>query len=183
MTPQCSHYFCNYFCVEPAKKYISVQLLSRVQFFAPPWSAALQASLSITSSQNLPKLMPIESVMPSNHLILCRPLFPLLSIFPSTRVFSNESVLCIYICIYVCVCVCVCVEDIWCKVLCICVCMCICIYIYVEREREREKIYDAKSSLTGRDPGAGKNWGQGDKGMIEDETVGWHHRLDGHELE
>ena len=82
VTPQCSHYFCNYFCVEPAKKYISVQLLSRVQFFAPPWSAALQASLSITSSQNLPKLMPIESVMPSNHLILCRPLFPLLSIFP-----------------------------------------------------------------------------------------------------
>ena len=113
------------------KNTLSVQLLSRVQFFAPPWSAALQASLSITSSQNLPKLMPIESVMPSNHLILCRPLFPLLSIFPSTRVFSNESVLCIYICIYVCVCVCVCVEDIWCKVLRICVCMCICIYIYI----------------------------------------------------
>ena len=70
----------------------SVQLLSRVQFFATPWTAALQASLSITNSQSLPKLMSIESVMPSNHLILCHPLL-LPSIFPSIRVFSNESVL------------------------------------------------------------------------------------------
>ena len=71
----------------------SVQLLSLVQLFVTPWAAALQASLSNTNSQNLPKLMSIESVMPSNHLILCRPLLVLPSIFPSIRVFSNESAL------------------------------------------------------------------------------------------
>ena len=60
-----------------------------------PWTAAPQASLSITNSQSLLKLMSIESVMPSNHLILCRPLLLLPSIFPSIRVFPNESVLCI----------------------------------------------------------------------------------------
>ena len=70
----------------------SVQLLSHVQLFATPWTAACQASLSITSSRSLLKLMFIESVMPSNHLILCRPLL-LPSIFPSIRVFSIESVL------------------------------------------------------------------------------------------
>ena len=74
---------------------ISVQLLSHVRLFATPWTAACQASLSITSSRNLFKLMSIESVMPSNHLILFRPLLLLPSIFPSIRVFSNESVLCI----------------------------------------------------------------------------------------
>ena len=61
--------------------------------FVTPWTAACQASLSITSSQSLPKLMSIESVMPSNHLIICHPLLLLSSIFPSIRVFSNESVL------------------------------------------------------------------------------------------
>ena len=66
---------------------------SRVQLFAMPWTAARQASLSITNSWNLPKLMSIESVMPSNHLILCCPLLLLPSIFPSIRVFSNESAL------------------------------------------------------------------------------------------
>ena len=71
----------------------SVQLLSHVQFSATPWIAARQASLSITNSQSLPKLTPIESVMPSNHLILCRPLLLQPSIFPSIIVFSNESVL------------------------------------------------------------------------------------------
>ena len=70
-----------------------VQSLSRVRLFATPWTAALQASLSITKSQSLLKLMSIESVMPSNHLILCRPLLLLLSVLPSIRVFSNESVL------------------------------------------------------------------------------------------
>ena len=70
----------------------SVQLLSHVQHLAIPWTAAHQASLSITSSQSLQKLMSTESVMPSNHLILCRPLL-LPSIFPSTRMFSNESAL------------------------------------------------------------------------------------------
>ena len=70
----------------------SVQLLSRVQLFATPWTAACQASLSITDSWSLLKLTSIKSVMPSKHLILCHPLL-LLSIFPSIRVFSNESVL------------------------------------------------------------------------------------------
>ena len=73
--------------------FISVQLLSHVQLFATPWTAAHQASLSITSSQSLFKLMSVELVMPSNHLILCCSLLLLPSIFPSIRVFSNESVL------------------------------------------------------------------------------------------
>ena len=67
--------------------------VSHVQLFVTPWTAAWQASLSITNSQRLPKLMSIESVMPSNHLILCSPLLPPPSIFPSIRVFSKESVL------------------------------------------------------------------------------------------
>ena len=71
----------------------SDQSLSPVRLFATPWTAASQASLSITNSQSLLKLMSIESVMPSNHLILCRPLLLPSSIFPSIRVFSNESVL------------------------------------------------------------------------------------------
>ena len=74
-------------------QFSSVQLLSSVQLFVTPWTAACQASLSITYSQSLPKLMSIESVMPSNHLILCCPLFLLPSIFPNIRVFSNESAL------------------------------------------------------------------------------------------
>ena len=69
-----------------------VQSLSRVRLIATPWTAAHQVSLSITNSQSLLKLMSIESVMPSNHLILCCPLLPPL-IFPSVRVFSSESVL------------------------------------------------------------------------------------------
>ena len=72
-----------------------VQWLSRVRLFTTLWTAACQASLSITNSQSLLKLMSIESVMPSNHPILCRPLILLPSIFPSIRVFSNESALCI----------------------------------------------------------------------------------------
>ena len=71
----------------------SVQSLSHVWLFATPWTAACQASLSITNSRSLLKFMSIESVMPSNHLILCRPLLLLPSIFPSIGVFSNESVL------------------------------------------------------------------------------------------
>ena len=76
-------------------RFHSVQLLSRVQLFATPWTTAHQVSLSITNSQSLPKLMSIESVMASNHLILCRPLLLLSSIFPSIRVFLSESALCI----------------------------------------------------------------------------------------
>ena len=71
----------------------SVQLLSRVRLFVTPRIAARQASLSITNSRSSPRLTSIESVMPSNHLILCHPLLPLPSIFPSIRVFSNESAL------------------------------------------------------------------------------------------
>jgi len=71
----------------------SVQSLSRVRLFATPWITARQASLSITNSQNSPRFMPIESVMPSGHLILCRPLLLLPPIPPSIRVFSNESTL------------------------------------------------------------------------------------------
>src|SRR5574340_1101466 len=71
----------------------SVQLLSHVRLFATPWTAAPQANLSIINSQSLLKLVSIESVMPSNHLILCRPLLLPHSVFPSIRVFSNESVL------------------------------------------------------------------------------------------
>ena len=74
-------------------QFSSVQSLSRVQLFATPGTAARQASLSITNNQSLLKLMSIESVMPSNHLILCCPLVLMPSIFPSIKVFSNESVL------------------------------------------------------------------------------------------
>jgi len=75
----------------PYSKFSSAQSLSHVQLFATPWNAACQASLSITNSRNLLKLMSIQSVMPSNRLILCRPLLLLASIFPSIRVFCNES--------------------------------------------------------------------------------------------
>ena len=76
-------------------KFVVVQLLSRVRLFSTPWTAAHQASLSFTISWSLLKVMSIESVMPSNHLILYHPLLLLPSIFPSIRVFSNESALCI----------------------------------------------------------------------------------------
>ena len=85
-------------CLEDTGKeyqFSSIQSLSRVQLFETPWTAAHQASLSITNSWSPPKLVSIESVMPSNHLILCRPLLLLPSMFPSIRVFSNESALCI----------------------------------------------------------------------------------------
>ena len=72
-----------------------VQSLSHVQLFATPWTAVFQTSLSLTISQSLLKLLSIESMMPSNYLILCRPLLLMRSIFPSIRVFSNESALCI----------------------------------------------------------------------------------------
>ena len=74
-------------------EFSSVQSLSRVQLFVTPWTAACQASLSITNSRSLNKFMPIELVMPSNHLIFCHPLPLPHSIFPSIRVFSSDSVL------------------------------------------------------------------------------------------
>ena len=79
----------------PWGRFSSVQSLSRVRLFATPWTAAHQASLSITNSRSSLKLMPIKSVMPSNQLILCHPLLLLPSIFPCVRVFPNESALCI----------------------------------------------------------------------------------------
>ena len=86
MEPCCSgqHWWCQF---------SSVQSLSRVWLYATPWIAARQASLSITNSRSLPKLMSIKSVMPSSHLILCRPLLLLPPVSPSIRVFSNESTL------------------------------------------------------------------------------------------
>ena len=81
------------FCDWGTDIFVVVQLLSCVQLFVTPWTAARQASLSITNSRSLLKLMSIESVMPSNHLILCCPLLLPPSIFPSIRVFSSESVL------------------------------------------------------------------------------------------
>ena len=77
--------------VKGRQLFSSVQSLSRVRLFVTPWTTAHQASLSITNSRSLPKPMSIESVMPSNHLILCHPLLLLPSIFPSIRVFSNDS--------------------------------------------------------------------------------------------
>ena len=76
-------------------QFSSVQSLSHIQFFATPWTAACQAALSITNSWNLLKLTFIELVMPFNNLIFCRPLLLLPLIFPSIRVFSNDSALCI----------------------------------------------------------------------------------------
>ena len=81
------------FCDRGTDIFLVVQLLICVQLFATPWTTAYQASLSITNSWSLRKLMSIESVMPSNHLILCCPLLLPPSMFPSIRVFSSESVL------------------------------------------------------------------------------------------
>ena len=86
---KCAIYQCCQVCYD----YSSIQLLSHVRLFATPWTAARQASLSITNSWSPPKPMSIESGIPSNHLILCHPLLLLPSIFPSIRVFSNESAL------------------------------------------------------------------------------------------
>ena len=88
--------YCIWYPIIVLKLYISsVQSLSCVWLFVTPWTAAHQATLSITNSWSLLKLMSIESVMPSSHLILCQPLLLPPSILPSIRVFSNESVLCI----------------------------------------------------------------------------------------
>ena len=86
-TMQCSLHCIPFIC--------TVQLLSRLRLFATPWTATWQVSLSITNSRSPPKPVSIELVMPSNHLILCHPLLLLPSVFPSIRVFSNESGLCI----------------------------------------------------------------------------------------
>ena len=79
--------------IDDDSQFSSVQLFSHVRLFTTPWTAARQASLSITNSRSPPKPMSIDSVMASNHLILCRPLLLLPSVFPNIRVFSNESAL------------------------------------------------------------------------------------------
>ena len=84
-------FWCDRAC---SVQFSSVQSLSRVLLFATWWTAACQVSLSITNSRSLQKLVSIELVMPSNHLILCRPLFFLPPVPPSIRVFSNESTIC-----------------------------------------------------------------------------------------
>ena len=90
----CIHmYVYTYMYIHKSVQFSSVQLLSLVQLFATPWTTACQTSLSITNSRSSPKPMSIESVMPSNHLILCHPLLLLPSIFPSISVFSDESAL------------------------------------------------------------------------------------------
>ena len=85
----------NTFTSDTSVQFISCESLSRIQLYATPWTAARQASLSITNSWSLLKLMSMESVRPSHHLILCCPLLLPPLIFPYIRVFSNESVLCI----------------------------------------------------------------------------------------
>ena len=90
-----TYYFSNMFAYKYINNLSSVQLLSQIQLFVTPWIAACQANLSITSSWSVLKLMSIESVMPSNHLILCHPHLLPPSFFPITRDCSKESVLCI----------------------------------------------------------------------------------------
>ena len=92
-SPTAASNLSNHFLPSSFSSVGSAQSLSLVQLFVKPWTAAHQTSLSITNSQSLLKLMSIDSVMPPNHLILCRPLLLLLSIFPSIRVFSNELAL------------------------------------------------------------------------------------------
>ena len=87
--------FAGMFLDFSAVSIVAVQSVSLVRLFVTPWTVALQASLSFTISWSLLKFMSIESVMSSNHLILCHPLLLLPSVFPSIRVFSNESALCI----------------------------------------------------------------------------------------
>ena len=94
--PHAQHRVLLTFVVDVQLLVSSVQSPSHVQLFVSPWPAACRAYLSITNSQSLLKLMSIESVMPSKHLILCHPLLLLPSIFPSIRVSSSESVLCIW---------------------------------------------------------------------------------------
>ena len=84
---------CKRMKIDPSVQFSSFQSLSRIQLFMTPWTAACQDSLSITNSWSLFKLISMESMMPSNHFILCPPLLLLPSIFPSIRIFSNESAL------------------------------------------------------------------------------------------
>ena len=155
-------------------QFSSVQSLTRVWLFATPWTVAQQASLSITNFQSSPKLMSIELVMPSSHLILCHPLLLQPSIFPSITVFSNESVLPIRW------------PENWSfnfSFFSINDCGIDLDYRVIEWfETPILWPSHAKSWLIGKDLDAGKYCGQEEKGMTEDEMAGWHHRLNGHEF-
>ena len=176
----------------------SVQLLSSVQLFGTPWIAAHQASLSITNSLNLLKLMSIKSVMPSNHLILCRPLLPP-SIFPSIRVFPVVMYGCESWTVKKAEHQRIDAFELWCwrRLLRV---------SWTERRSNQSILKeispdysleglmlklklqillppDVKNWLTGKGPDAGKDWRQEKKGTTEDEMVGYHHQLDGHEFE
>ena len=107
-----------------------VQSLSRVQLFATPWTAARQGSLSLTVSWSLFRLLSVESMMPSNHHILCRPLLLLPSIFPSIKVFSNELVLCTKWPKYWSFSSSISPSNEYSRLISL-ICMCVCIYIYV----------------------------------------------------
>ena len=176
---------------------VSVQLLSSVRLFATPWTAAHQASLSITNSQSLPQTMAIESVMPSNHLILCHPLLLPPSICPSIRVFSSDQVW-----MWELDCQESWVPKNWCfwpvvleKPL---ECPLDCKNIQpVHFKGDQSWVFfgrtdaiaetpilwppHAKSWLIGKDSDAGSDGGQEEKEMTEDEIVGWRHQLDGRE--
>ena len=161
-------------------KFSSVQSLSCVWLFATPWIAARQASLSITISQSSLKLMSIESVMPSSHLILCRPLL-VPPIPPSIRVFP--------VVMYGCESWTVKAEcqridafELWCwrRLL----------RVPWTARRYNQSILkeiiwlpDMKKWLIGKDSDAGRDWGQEEEWTTEDEMAGWHHWLDGRESE
>ena len=134
-------------------QFSTVQSLSSVQLIMTPWIAAHQASLSITNSWSSLKLMSIKSVMPSCHLILCCPFLLLPPIPPSIRVHSKGD---------------------WSWVF----------FGSTDAEAETAILWPphAKSWLIGKDSDAGRDWGQEEKGMTEDEMAGWHHRLDGCEF-
>ena len=150
---------------------------------ATPWTAAWQASLSITNSWGLHKLMSVESVMPSDHLILCHPLL-LSSIFPNIRVFSNESA---HWCFWTVVLEKTLESPLDCKEITPVIPKENQSWIFIGRTVAEAKakivwLLDEKSWLIRKDPDVGKDWRQ-EKWMAEDKMAGCHHWLNGHEFE
>ena len=164
-----------------------VQLLSYVWLFVTPWTAALQASLSFTISQSLLKRMSIVSMIPSNHLILCHPLLLWSSIFPTIRVISNESVFALgdqsigasasapVLSMNI--------QDWFPLGLTGLISLLSKGLLRVVSNTTVRITLDAKNWLLGKNPDAEKDWRQEAKGMTEDEMVGQHHLLNGHEFE
>ena len=181
----------------------SVQFLSCVRLFAIPWIVAHQASLSITNSWSLPKLKYIESVMQSNHLILCRPLLLLPSIPPSIQVFSNKSTLRMrwpkYWSFSFIISPSKEIPGLisfrmdWLDLLAVQGTL----KSLLQHHSSKASILRSSAFFTvqlshpymttgktiGKDPDAGRDWGQEEKGTTEDEMAEWHHRLDGREFE